>query len=98
MESLSARELLRAWEQGQSRLPAEQALLLLGAARPDLGREALSSLTIGERDRLLFRLREQMFGSSLMAVAVCPECGERVEFAFRTADVTRNPPIPEAEP
>jgi hypothetical protein len=98
MESLSARELLRAWEQGHSRRPAEQALLLLGAARPDLGHEALWSLTIGERDRLLFRLREQMFGSSLDAVAVCPECGDRVEFAFRTADVIRNPLNSQAEP
>jgi len=87
MESLSARELLHAWELGHSRHPVEQSLLLLGAVRPDLDREALSSLTLSERDRLLFRLREQMFGTSFAAVSLCPECGERVELAFRTADV-----------
>jgi hypothetical protein len=89
MESLSARELLRAWEQGLARHNAERGLLLLGAACPDLDREALSSLTIGERDHLLFRFREQMFGSALVAVVLCPKCGERIELAFRTADVVR---------
>jgi len=98
MKSLSARELLRAWEQGQSRRPAQRALLLLGAARSDLRREALSSMTIGERDRLLFGLREQMFGSSLDSVAVCPACAERVEFSFRAADVLRDSRSPQAGP
>jgi hypothetical protein len=67
--------------------PAEKALLLLRAAFPDVPPVALTSLTIGQRDLCLLKLRDSTFGTRLTAVAVCPECEERVELDFDSSDV-----------
>jgi uncharacterized protein (UPF0212 family) len=67
--------------------PAEKALLLLKAAYPDAPSVALANLTIGQRDLCLLKLREMTFGTQLTGVAVCPECGERVELDFDSSDI-----------
>src|SRR5262245_41521834 len=93
MQPLSARDLLRVWEQGFSQTAAERALVLLRTAYPEMGRDRLSRLSIGERDRLLFTVREQIFGPALVAVVNCPECGEKIELSLRTAEI-----VPDSEP
>jgi hypothetical protein len=87
MRSLSAAELLAVWEQGQGQLPVQQALILLAAACPDVPPDALAALRIGRRDAGLLTLREWTFGSQLVSLAICPNCGERLELAFDVADI-----------
>ncbi len=85
MQSLSASDLLRAWEAGNALSLPQRALALLAAAQPDMPADALASLTLGERDARLIDLREQCFGSAITAIAVCPACSERVEMQFDVA-------------
>lgn len=88
MQTLSTQSLLAAWELGsvQSHV-VQRALALLASAYPDVPPGALAELAIGERDSILFGLREQIFGSQINALAVCPKCGARLELKFETADL-----------
>ncbi|MCC5612506.1 hypothetical protein LC612_38890 [Nostoc sp. CHAB 5834] len=86
MRRLSSQELLTTWEQGLTQQPLQKALILLTAACPDS--QNLATLSIGQRDRLLFTLRELTFGSQVQSVAACPKCGEKLELNFQIADIT----------
>jgi hypothetical protein len=44
-------------------------------------------VSIGERDRQLLQLRDELFGSKFEAVATCPNCGERLELTFGKQDL-----------
>src|SRR4051794_978492 len=91
MRPLSAAELLNAWEQGQGQSPAQRALTLLAVACPDLSRDTLARLSIGQRDRYLLMVREWTFGPRLVSLATCPQCGERLELSFDVADIRAAP-------
>jgi hypothetical protein len=82
MHPLSAAELLSVWEQGQAALPVQRGLALLAVALPGWTPEALASLSIGRRDALLLRLRQETFGPQLISLAVCPMCAEKLELAL----------------
>jgi hypothetical protein len=86
MESPSAEALLDAWEQGLGRPPLQQALMLLAAAPSDTPADILPQLSIGQRDSQLLALREQLFGPYLDSSAVCPACGQRIEWRNTVAD------------
>jgi len=79
--------LLSAWEEGWSQPLVPRALILLAAAWPERSTEEWTQISIGERDRWLLQVREELFGSSLEATAVCPKCSERLELSFSTSDV-----------
>lgn len=98
MRPLSAAKLLDVWEQGQARSPADRALLLLAAACPDTQAEDLAELPIGQRDAGLLRLREWTFGSPVVSLATCPQCGERLELTFQVGDVLTPSPEPGEQP
>jgi len=83
----SASDLLTVWEHGMNCPPAEKALLILRSAFPEASSTALTSLTIGQRDLCLLKLRDLTFGPRLTGVAVCPECNERVELDFDSRDI-----------
>jgi hypothetical protein len=88
MQPFSTQNLLAAWELGWAQPHViQRSLTLLSAAHPDVPPAAFADLTIGERDTLLLDLREQIFGSRMNALAVCPGCGQRLEFQFDTSDV-----------
>lgn len=87
MPALSATSLITAWERGVSQHPLQRALTLLALAWPQRSIEEWSNAGIGERDRQLLRLREELFGSNFEAIASCPECGERLELAFSTQEL-----------
>ncbi|MDV7390895.1 hypothetical protein RZS08_06070 [Arthrospira platensis SPKY1] len=87
MHPIPAQTLLAIWEQGWSQPPVWRALLLLTAVLPDQSTEELAALPVGQRDRRLLALREQLFGPALPGVAACPACGEALEFSFQVADV-----------
>ena len=95
MRALTVPELLNAWEQGLGQPLAERALALLVAACPETPREALARLSIGQRNARLLRLREWTFGSQLVGLVTCPDCGEQLELTFQTDDLKV---APEAEP
>src|SRR5512132_3467594 len=82
-----ASELLAVWECGLGQSLVQRALWLLSAACPDMSLDALAQLSIGQRDARLLELREWLFGSSLVSVAVCPRCREQLELAFDMSDV-----------
>lgn len=95
MLALNATSLLTAWEQGVSQHPLQRAVTLLALAWPEKSVDGWSRVSIGERDRQLFKLRTELFGSKLEAIASCPKCGERLELAFRTHDLLVNASEPE---
>jgi|SRR5215469_984800 len=89
MRSLSAAELIRAWERGSSRAPVDRALTLLAAVTTE-SPEELARKSVGRRDARLLETYEQHFGRTLNAFAECPECGERLEYNITTSDLVRN--------
>jgi hypothetical protein len=97
MRPLSAAELLTVWEHGLAETELVRALTLLAAASPETSAEALATLSIGERDRRLFTLREWTFGSQLESVTYCSACNERVEWTVAVADLRLAAPLAESE-
>ena len=47
-----------------------------------LAREQIATLTLGERDVLLARLRQENFGDQVESAAPCPQCRERLDMDF----------------
>jgi hypothetical protein len=82
-----ATEWLEVWEQGLSQTSVQRALSLLAVAYPDMSSHQLVNLSIGQRDGLLLTLREQMFGSQIVSLSICPKCGDRLELTFSTSDI-----------
>jgi hypothetical protein len=87
MRTLSPRELLEIWEEGQRLHPIDRALTLLATACPERGQEELARLSIGQRDALLFSIQELTFGPRLEAFCECPSCGAELELSLNTADL-----------
>ncbi len=85
--AFSARDIVQLWEAGCQQHPLDRALTMLAHACPEIDRERLASLTIGQRDALLFELREQTFGGTLDAFVECPRCGERLEFSLPATEL-----------
>src|SRR5687768_8738532 len=87
MRALSSSELLSVWEHCRSRSLLDKALQLLQAACSDGEPEDPALLSIGDRDARLLQLREWMFGSRLLSVSHCPQCGAQLEWITDIADV-----------
>lgn len=87
MRSLSASELLNAWEQALVQNPAQQALTLLASACPEMTLEQLSKLSIGQRNARLLQLRSWTFGRQLPSITMCPNCSEHLELIFSINDI-----------
>jgi hypothetical protein len=91
MKTLSASACLAIWERGVGHHPARQALHLLNAAWPEVGPDMLAQLSLGQRNLLLLRLREQLFGSQIESVVGCPGCGQQVELTLDVRDIGGQP-------
>ncbi|MCF6256972.1 MAG: phage baseplate protein [Gammaproteobacteria bacterium] len=91
MKALGSEELLNAWEQGLNKPLLTRILILLAAAYPEIQADALAKLSIGQRDLRLLQLRTHLFGQRLLNTAVCPECGERIEWESNTTDFIEQP-------
>ncbi|GAC1341981.1 MAG: hypothetical protein NVS4B9_32890 [Ktedonobacteraceae bacterium] len=87
MRTLSGQEMLRIWERGLGQHPVERALTMLSVAFPDVPRDALLALSVGQRDAYLLALREAAFGSQFSGFAQCQQCQERLEFTFDMSNV-----------
>lgn len=64
----------------------QRALGLLAAAWPEISAPNWAAATIGERDRSLLILREELFGPKFEAVADCPNCRGRIEVEFNAQE------------
>jgi hypothetical protein len=95
MTTPSNQVLLALWERCFAAPSAVQALELAVLARPELQRGALEHLSIGERDRVLLGLRENLFGSQVQSLVHCPKCNEGLEFAFEIGQLRVETGIPE---
>jgi hypothetical protein len=82
MHALTASDMLRAWEAGRGRYPAERALLLLALACPDIPADDLRGLTVGQRNARLLTLRQMTLGSSAQCFVRCSRCNESLEFTL----------------
>jgi hypothetical protein len=87
MRSLSAAELLNAWEEAVGQTPTRRALTLLAAASPEETLHDLAELPIGQRDARLMTLREWIFGARVVGVTACPACNERLELDFNLSEI-----------
>ena len=98
MRSLSASELLETWERCLTQSLVHRALELLSVVYPQAPRDHLLALRIGQRDAVLLGLREQLFGSEMAAVTVCPKCGGQLDLTLNAAEMLSAwAPQPEAE-
>ncbi|MFG2126255.1 hypothetical protein ACGFNV_00390 [Streptomyces sp. NPDC048751] len=93
MTSVSATELLDAWEAGWGRDPLRRGLALLAVARGTT-RAAAADVPVGLRDRALFAFRAALFGTGVEAVSRCPGCGTDVDVAFDQRDLLAALPGP----
>src|SRR5581483_1408991 len=91
MRSLSAAELLDAWENALAASALERPLILLAAAT-NHPRDEIAEWSIGARNAQLLALRARVFGGEINAVADCPACGERLEMILRVSDFSTSPP------
>lgn len=91
MGSLSNGDIIKVWETGQDQHLLDRALTILLARYPEMTRDQLASLTIGQRDGCLLELREKTFGSNIRGFAVCPQCSDELEFTLSTEDIQMSP-------
>lgn len=85
-------DVLNLWEIGIHRSPVEQALMILSMVYPDMTREQLAALSIGERDARLLAVRERTFGTTLDIFTTCPECRQALELSLPTVNMRFPPP------
>lgn len=94
MTTVTAEELLSAWEQGARLRATDRAPALLGVLDPYC---RVDELSVGQCDALLFVLRSRVFGDLIDAVATCPACGESVELEFSVSSLAPGVGEPAAE-
>lgn len=87
MSALNASNLLATWEHGTAQHPLERAVRLLHLAWPHKSVAEWAAVSVGERDRQLLRLREQLFGPKVEATTRCPKCGSELELTFTARDL-----------
>jgi hypothetical protein len=97
MRALSADDVIRIWEAGHAQNPAERALTVLAAAGVGASADECARLTLGQRNAHLLDLRRKLFGAELSAFAVCPECGEALEFSMPAAAIGNGERLPAAD-
>jgi hypothetical protein len=90
---LTALEILAIWDAGTGRSAASQALASVAPCLPGWSAGELAALPLGFRDALLLELHAATFGPQLNSIAVCPHCGERVEFSVSLADLPPGPGV-----
>jgi len=88
MNPITTADLLTAWELGSSQSGSRRLLTLLATVHPELSEQQLLKLPIGQRDGLVLKLREALFGSKLTSLTSCPICNEQLELVLDVADIS----------
>jgi len=89
---LSAQLVIEVWERGEGREPQLQVEELLAATQTQLPLEQLRTLSLGQRDGLLLRLREATLGPQLKGYVKCPQCDASLDFTLESADLYHEAP------
>ena len=89
MRALSANDIVRVWEWGQDKHPVDRALMVLSLAQPEVDALELAGLSVGQRNARLLTVRERTLGSRLDGFALCPHCGESLEFDIEVGDIRK---------
>ncbi|MEO8972508.1 MAG: phage baseplate protein, partial [Ktedonobacteraceae bacterium] len=87
MQTLSSQSIVQLWESGLRQRPVERMLTLLAAALPEVPRQNILVLSIGQCDAYLLLLHERMFGSRFVGFTECSHCQEQLEFSFTVTDM-----------
>src|SRR5215216_2256502 len=87
MKPLSAADIVRIWELGIAQSPMDRALTILSPAFPELTREELSRLSLGQLNAHLFDVRERLLGPEMSCYAECPHCTQGLEFMIAVSDI-----------
>jgi hypothetical protein len=87
MKPLSANDIVRIWELGLAQGPIDRALTMLSPAHPELTREEMSGLSLGQLNGHLLDVRERLLGPDMNCYAECPRCSERLEFAVAVSAI-----------
>lgn len=82
----SAQRILEVWEYAAVLAPEARTRSLLSLIVPDLSQEQIGDLVLGERNRQLLELRQQLFGSVLQAYVECSQCNEALDLEFLIED------------
>src|ERR1051325_559213 len=80
MKPLSAHDIVRIWEIGIAQSPVDRALTILSPAFPELTREEMLRLSLGQLNAHLFDVRERLLGPEMSCYSECPHCSEGLEF------------------
>ena len=95
MRSFSAADFLVLWERGFGLHAIDRALLVLSHACPEYAHDELCTLSLGQRDTLLLKVRQRTFGDQMAAYTDCPSCRESLEFSL-SCDALSSDPRPDA--
>jgi hypothetical protein len=87
MKPLSAHDMVRIWELGIAQGPIDRALTILSPAFPDLTREEISRLSLGQLNSHLFDVREMLLGPEMNCYAECPQCKQGLEFTIAVSAI-----------
>jgi hypothetical protein len=97
MQAPTASELLAVWERAHAQPVTTQALMLLAVASPDASGEDLAKLSVGQCDGRLLALRVALFGSRLIGLTACSQCGQQLELNIDAADIRTDAEPPAQE-
>lgn len=87
MRTANATSLLDAWDEGHAQHAQRWALTMLALAEPQASVEALTVLSVGQRDARLLALRSTLFGSMLAVAERCPRCNVDTEVVLDSGDL-----------
>ena len=90
----SSWDVIRAWEAAGGGDGAGRCISMLTAMRPQMDKESAAALPLGMRDSLLMELRTALFGDAIEAFAECPQCLERLEYAFPVSELCQGGKAP----
>lgn len=76
----------------------DRALLALSMSCPEAGPATLPDWLLGQRNQALIDLHCSLFGPVLEAWAVCPSCGEKMEFKINARALVKSMGAGNAEP
>ena len=79
--------MVRIWELGLAQGPYDRAITILAPAFPEMTREELHRLSLGQLHAQLLTLRESLLGPDMHGYAECPRCSERIEFTIAVASI-----------
>jgi len=87
MKPISAHDIVRIWELGIGQGPIDRALTILSPAFPELTREEMLRLSLGQLNAHLLDVRERLLGPEMNCYAECLQCKQGIEFTVAVSTI-----------